>query len=213
MSNIEDSEKDKLQEEVNAFGWDAISSEFSRIYPNQNNPKHYGTIISWDFGGKDPLRGISIYDDIDCWHFVTYGLSELYEKESDNLDISGFGMEFTFRLKKNCYHNEENEIKCICGILQSIARITFTKGEVFKPFEYIYTGQSVGIDSEQKSQITGFITIPDVKANTIDTKNGRVEFVELIGVKDNELKRILNKELRVSELYEELKSDITDYCR
>lgn len=213
MSKIEDSEKDKLQEEVNAFGWDAISSEFARIYPNQNNPKHYGTIISWDFGGKDPLRGISIYDDIDCWHFVTYGLSELYEKESDNLDISGFGMEFTFRLKKNCYHNEENEIKCICGILQSIARITFTKGEVFKPYEYIYTGQSVGIDSEQKSQITGFITIPDIKANTIDTKNGRVEFVELIGVKDNELKRILNKELRVIELYEELKSDITDYCR
>lgn len=56
---------------------------------------------------------MSIYDDGDCWHFVTYGLSELYEKTSDNKEMSGFDMEFTFRLKKDNYDNEEGEIKCI----------------------------------------------------------------------------------------------------
>ncbi len=68
-------------------------------------------------------------------------------------------------LKKD-QKNEEAEIKCICGILQSIARITFTKGEVFSAYEYLYTGQTQGIDTEMKSNITGFITIPDNKLNS-----------------------------------------------
>ncbi|MDC7219293.1 MAG: suppressor of fused domain protein [Spirochaetales bacterium] len=199
--------------EESPLGWDAITNEFIRIYPGQDNPKHYGTLISWEFGGNDPLQGISIYEDKDSFHFVTFGLSELYEKHSENKDISGYGMELTFRLKKGCYENEEDEIKCICGILQSIARITFTKGEIFKPFEYIYSGQKSGVDSEQKSDITGFITIPDVKANPLSTVNGGLSFVQLIGVKDTELQQVLNKENDVRGLYESLGSDITDYKR
>ena len=31
--------------EVEAVGWDAIEKEFLRVYPGQDNPKHYGTII------------------------------------------------------------------------------------------------------------------------------------------------------------------------
>ena len=200
-------------EEINASGWDAITNECERVYPNQKNPKYYGTLINWMFGGNDPLEGISIYDGGDYWHFVTYGLSELYEKETENKDISGYGMEFTFKLKKDNYKNEEAEIKCICGILQSIARITFTKGEIFNVFENLYTGQTTGIDSEQKSNITGFITVPDDKFKEIDTPNGKVFFVEFIGVTDNELKAIRNKEISVKELYEKLGTDVTDYNR
>ena len=199
--------------EDKAIGWDAITDEFDSLYPGQTNPKHYGTLISWDFGGNDPLKGISIYDSGDSWHFVTYGLSELYDKVSSNKDISGFGMEFTFRLKKDNYENEESEIKCICGILQSIARITFVNKEIFKPYEYIYSGQTTGIDSLQKSNITGFITIPDVKAKELYTPNGKVMFVEFIGVTDKELKAIMNKEISVKELYERLGTDITNYNR
>ena len=200
-------------EEINAQGWDAITEECERVYPNQKNPKHYGTLISYRFGGKDPLDGISIYDGGDYWHFVTYGLSELYDKESEIKEVSGYGMEFTFKLKKDNYQNEEKEIQCVCGILQSIARITFTKGELFNPFEYLYTGQTVGIDYSQKSNITGFITIPDDKFNEIDTPNGKVCFVEFVGVTDNELKALNNKKIKVKELYEKIGTDITNYNR
>lgn len=198
---------------IKASGWDAITEECDRNYPNQKNPKHYGTIISWRLGGNDPLRGISVYDGGDYWHFVTYGLSELYEKETNNKDISGYGMEFTFKLKKDNYDNEEAEIKGICGILQSIARITFTKGEIFKPYEYLYTGQTEGIDTKEQSNITGFITIPDNNLKTINTLNGKVEFVEFIGVTNAELVALKNKELNVEDLYNKLQSDITDYNR
>jgi len=203
----------KETNKINAQGWDAITKECERIYPNQTNPKHYGTLINWNLGGNDPLEGISIYDGGDYWHFVTYGLSELYEKESNNQDISGYGMEFTLKLKKDNYEDEEAEIKCICGILQAIARITFTKGELFKAYEYLYTGQTTGIDTKMQSNITGFITIPDNNFNSINTPNGTVDFVEFIGVTNDELLAIMNKKLDIKTLYEKLDSDITSYNR
>lgn len=82
----------KKSEEINTDGWDAITKECERTYPNQENPKHYGTLIKWRLGGKDPIDGISVYDGGDYWHFVTYGLSEIYEKETDNKEISGYGI-------------------------------------------------------------------------------------------------------------------------
>ena len=201
------------QNEISAHGWDAITEEAERIYPGQKDPKHYGALIKWRLGGPDPLDGISIYDGGDYWHFVTYGLSELYEKESEDKEWSGYGMEFTFKLKKDKYENEEMEIKCICGLLQQIAKITFKNGEIFNPYEYLYTGQTEGIDSKQISNITGFITIPDTKFQTLNTENGRVDFVEFIGATDAELKALKNKEITVKELYEKIGSDITNYNR
>ena len=200
-------------EEVVMDGWNAITEAFEAIYPGQDKPKHYGVLIPWSLGGNDPLDGISIYDAGDYWHFVAYGLSELYEKESENKEYSGFGMEFTLKLKKGCYEDEEAEIKGLCGILQSIARLTFNSGEIFDVFEYLYTGQTTGMDTQAKSNITGFITIPDTDVKSVQTPNGKVDFVQFIGVTDNELIKLKDKEIAVAELYEKLGSDLTDYSR
>ncbi len=199
-------------DEVNTVGWDAITQEFERVYPGQDNPKHYGPIIKWIFGGNDPLDGISIYDGGKYWHFVSFGLTEIYDKESGCPETSGYGYELTFKLKKDNYEDEEAEIRNICGILQMIARLTFTKGEVFQPFEFIYTGQTTGIDAKQKSNLTGFITVKDPTVETINTPNGKVEFLELIGMTDAELKT-LSTVSSVMKIYEKLGTDITDYHR
>ena len=195
-------------------GWDAITAEFERIYPDQKAPIHYGTIVPYELGGNDPLNGISIYDGGDFWHFVTYGLSELYEKESQDKEWSGFGYELTFKLKKGCYtpENEANELKCVAGLLQQIARITFKNGEIFQNNEYLYTGKTAGIDFEQKSPLTGFICINDPSVNTLETPNGRVEFIEMIGMTDAELKTLGSHD-SVAEIYQKLGSDVTDYYR
>ena len=212
LKNNKETEK-ASNEDINTIGWDSITEACEKIYPTQKNPKHYGTLINWKFGGKDPLDGISIYDGGEYWHFVTYGLSELYNKETDDKNISGYGMEFTFKLKKDKYENEEAEIKCICGILQSIARITFTKGEIFNAYEYLYTGQTQGIDTKMKSNITGFITIPDKEIGSIKTPNGMVNFIEFIGVTNDELVAIKNKKLDVKTLYKKIGTDVTNYNR
>ena len=209
---IKKNKNDTTKNKIEANGWDASTEECERKY-KEKNPKHYGTLISWNLGGNDPLDGISVYDGGDYFHFVTYGLSELYEKESDNKDISGYGMEFTFKLKKDNYENEEAEIRCICHILQSIARITFTKNELFRPYEFLYTGQMQGIDAKMNSNITGFITVPDIDFNSINTANGKVEFVEFIGVTNDELVALKSKEIDAKTLYEKIGSDITNYNR
>lgn len=85
-----------------APGWNAIEKEFERVYPGQTDPKHYGTLIKWRLGGNDPLDGISVYEGRDYWHFVTFGSTELYEKETDDPEISGYGYELTFCYRAHC---------------------------------------------------------------------------------------------------------------
>lgn len=80
-------------------------------------------------------------------------------------------------------------------------------------YEYLYTGQTQGIDVEMKSNITGFITIPDNELNPINSPNGKVTFVEFIGATDSELIALKNKELDVKSLYEKIGSEITNYSR
>ncbi|OKZ70668.1 MAG: branched-chain alpha-keto acid dehydrogenase subunit E2 [Clostridiales bacterium 41_12_two_minus] len=203
---------DDAEQEIDSRGWDAITKTFERLYPGQNNPLHYGTLIPWQLGGNDPLRGISVYDGGDYWHFVSYGLSDLYEKETNDPEWSGYGFEFTLKLKKAGLADENAEIKTICGIFQALARLTFQNGEIFQPNEYIYTGQTEGMDNRQQSKLTGFITALD-EAGEIVTPNGRVQFVKLIGATDAELKALCNKETTVPRIAEMIGSDLTDYTR
>ena len=166
------------------------------------------------FGGPDPLDGISVYDAGDFWHFVSYGLSELYTKESTDSEYSGYGIELTFKLKKST--NDEEEIKNGCGLLQYVARYIFKTGKVVLPEEYIYTKQMVGIDAQQKSKLTGFLTASDNLAKPLDTPHGKVEFVTLIGATDAELRSVYESEtskLEVRKLLQELENQITDYNR
>ncbi len=206
---------EESSEEASTVGWDAIEQEFLRVYPWQTDPKHYGTLLRWRIGGNDPLDGISVYDAGDHWHFVTFGQSELYEKESDDPEYSGFGYELTFKLKKGFHDNEndeEEEIQSICGLLQFVARITFTEGAIFRPNEFLYTGQTEGIDLYQKSKLTGFIVVQDPTVETLQTPNGIVEFHELIGMTDAELRSLSSRD-SVKAIYEKLGSDITDFSR
>ena len=61
------------------------------------------------------------------------------------------------------------------------------------------------------SMHTGFITAED-EAGTIDTPNGKVDFVQLIGATDAELRAVMDKKLTVRELVEKI-GELTDYTR
>ena len=90
--------------------------------------------------------------------------------------------------------------------------MSFERGELFFPYEYIYTGQQEGMDAKQKSNLTGFITIADTSANKINTPNGSVFFLELVGMTDAELKTLSTGDT-VKAVYEKLGTDLTDYHR
>lgn len=199
--------------ELNAPGWDAIERAIDKYYNNEvKQIEHFGVLLSWRLGGNDPLDGISILDGGEYYHFVTYGLSELYEKETKDPEYSGFGFELTCKLKKSCVEDEDAQFRCMAGILQAIARISYTQGDIFQPDEYIYTGQEKGMDAEQKSAITGFILKED-DMGTIDTVHGKVQFVQLVGATDAELKMLVDQKMSVPELAAKIGTDLTDYNR
>lgn len=213
MGAFKKKKKEETPEKIETSGWDAIEEAVSSLYKGEpKQVEHFGVLIPWRLGGNDPLDGISIYDGGEYYHFVTFGLSELYEKETHDPEYSGFGFELTTKLKKSCIDDEEGEFRCMAGILQAVAGISYKQGDIFAPEEYIYTGQTAGMDIKQKSQITGFITKED-ELGEIMTPNGKVQFVQLIGATDAELKALVDKKMTVPELAQKIGTDLTDYAR
>lgn len=192
-------------------GWNAITAAFSALYPGQE-PRHFAPELPYALGGDEPLDGVSAYDAGDCWHIVSYGLSELYAKESDDPENSGFGFELTMKLSKNGLQDAEAELENCAALLQSLAQLCFEQEEVISPYEYIYTGQEQGVDTDSLSKICGFITLPD-PLGSLSTPNGRVDFVELVGVTNRELQPVLDGHWSVRDLADKLGSDRTDYSR
>ena len=197
---------------LSTAGWDAITHTLLAQYPSQTDPIHYAPPVSYRLGGSDPLDGISIYDGGEFYHFVTYGFSELYEKESENEQYSGFGFELTLKLRKSCIRKREKEQKNICGILQTLAHMSYENGDIFAPEEYIYTGQTTGLDADGTSPLTGFLTMQD-PLGIIDTPNGQVQFVQLVGATDAELCALSEGRTTVAALLAQLPMGLTDYKR
>ena len=67
----------------------------------------------------------------------------------------------------------ELELENICGIFQQVAAVTFETNELFLPYEYLSSGQTAGVDAGHESGITGFITVPDVKAQPLQRRSAR----------------------------------------
>ena len=200
------------EDDVKAYGWDAITECFERLYPGQTNPKHLGTLIKYHLGGPDPLDGVSIYDGGESWHFITFGFSDLYEKTpGEDPEWSGWGFELTLKLKKYPWV-DETEIRCVASVLQSLARYVYSSKKRFHAYEYIWTKQTEGFDANGKSKLTGFATLPD-EAGAIETPNGKLEFICVVGLSDSELRSIAEKQFTVRELLEKLGSPLTDYER
>lgn len=195
------------------YGMDAIDKEVESVYPSSTLHTNYVALQRWDLGGTEPLDRVTIHDGGDYYKYVTYGLTELYDKESKDKTKSGFGMEFTFKLKKAAYKDEDAELKNVVRVLQTIARSTILHGEIFKPYEFVYTSQTEVMDTEQKSNIAGFIIVPDKELESLDTPYGRIDFLAFIGVTQKELLAIRKQEITVQELYEKLGTDVTSYNR
>ena len=88
-----------------AAGWDAIDAALRPLYGDQA-PAHVGFGPTPALGGAD-LQGASAYARDDHWHYVSYGLSDLFDAGSDNpaqdpdgTPLSGWGFELTLRVAR-----------------------------------------------------------------------------------------------------------------
>jgi len=189
------------EDETDAPGWDAIDRALKSVYGAQE-PKHYGCVLPMSLGGNEPLQGISIYlSNIDRphWHYVTYGFTELYEKESEDAETSGFGFELTFRLAR---HDGDSEPPTWpLDFLQNIARYVFRTGNRFDQHHHVTLNGPIALDTA--TQITAISFVIDPELGTATSPNGQFRFLQVVGLCTDEYE--LAKEWNCAGLLEYVK--------
>ncbi|MBO0697071.1 MAG: suppressor of fused domain protein [Zavarzinella sp.] len=169
-------------------GWHAIDAALEPIYGDRE-PLHYGTIVSYAMGGPDPIHGISAYKNAKPrphWHFVTYGFSELWDKESTDPDVSGFGFELTFRPTRQ--PADSKPPNWALNFLQNLGRYVFETGNCFGVGHTMPLHGPIEVGSDTLIQAVSFVHDPQLPP--ISTPNGRVEFLQIVGLTMDELDAI-----------------------
>lgn len=180
--------KDENSPDDSAPGWDAIDAALRPLYGDRE-PYHVGTVVSYAEGGPDPIHGISAYKNAELtphWHLVTYGFSELWDKESTDREVSGYGFELTFRLA--CKARDKKPPIWAFNFLQSLGRYVFETGNAFGAGHTMPLNGPIQQGSKTLIHAASFA--PDPLLPPIETPNGRVDFLQVVGLTMDELEAI-----------------------
>ncbi|MEH1167341.1 suppressor of fused domain protein [Micromonospora sp. CPCC 205539] len=171
-----------------APGWEAIDARLDVLYPDVE-PKHYGTLHRFALGGPDPLDGISFYprdSPVSHWHIVSYGMSELYAKESDNPEESGWGFEFTFRVTRDI--EDTDPPMWAANMLQNLARYVYSSGNWFESGHHMDANGPIWQDYE--TAVTALAFVEDPELGTIPTPHGQMQFLQVVGLTGDEYEAV-----------------------
>ena len=211
-----DEYKSKFQDDSSP-GWDALNVPLQKLYGEQE-PKHWGTVISYMLGGPDPIDGISAYScdgDIDHLHFITFGYSSLYyDEESVGGDFSKFGFEMTFRLASNL--PPKSDPIWVVNFLQNIARYVFESGKHFGQYHWLPANGPIRSDSNTDIVGIGF-AYDTVLPSSVETPHGQVEFIQGFGLVQSEVNSLMDKTRTVKEILDSHRQSnpllVTDLAR
>lgn len=169
------------------LGWDFTDSILNKLYKNKE-PLHFGNISPF---GEKKLKGISVYDVKEKnphWHFITYGLTELYEKVSDNPEKSGFGIELTLRLAKEA--NETEVPNWAINFLNNLANYIFKTANVFNEGHYLDTNGPIAANSN--TNLKAVVFFRDAVLNKeYKSPNGNMKFLQVTGITHDELEAMI----------------------
>ena len=172
-----------------APGMTAIASALANLYGYHVRPVHWGTQSPMRAGGEDPLDGVSAFPSPsgEHWHYVTYGLTELYEGEASfpfQPGVSGFGFELTFRLARL---PGEDAPSWPVLMLQRLARYVFRSANVFRSGDHMALNAPMG---DRPSAIEGALFTLDPELKPLDTARGEVRFLQVVGITADELEAV-----------------------
>ena len=161
-----------------APGWDAINASLKHAFPGQE-PIHWGTNRLPD---QDGLYGLSAYQDGDDWFFITYGLTELFGKASDDPTTSGWGFELTMRVPAT----EAEPPVWPRKLLDKLGSYVFSSGRPFAAAHRFDFGEPI-TSGTPPSNLTCAAFAVDPQFGQIETPNGSVTFLTLVGITADEL--------------------------
>ena len=101
-------------------------------------------------------------------------------------------------------------------MLSNLARYTYTTERFFEAGECV-PGNGASLHIGTDSLITALLIVNDTSAQTLDTLHGKVEFIQFVGITEEELNFIRQDSGNISLLIEKMKKDnpelITDMDR
>lgn len=178
--------------ELSAPGWWAIDQALARVYPGQL-PHQFTSQTAFEPESPSPLPAVAVYEVPRAkiagvwhpahWHYVGYGLSELFEKLSDDPDVSGFGFELTLRVPRA--DGEERPPAWGVRLIQALGRYVLLSGEGFDSGHRADLGGPLvpGVATE----LRGIACVPDPALGKIATPFGTLLFLQVIGLHADEL--------------------------
>ncbi|GAB2519294.1 hypothetical protein HNR10_003484 [Nocardiopsis aegyptia] len=129
-------------------------------------------------GDQGGLNGVLAYPLEDHWLLVTFGLTELGEKTSEQTAVSGAGFEFTCRIPRE---PEDTSVPAwILRVLHALAD-RFLAGVDLDVGHWIITPSPLGGDPAN-GEMTSLAIVPDVDLRFLDTDNGLVLFFQIVGL-------------------------------
>jgi suppressor of fused-like protein len=139
------------------------------------------------FSRRGPLEEVAAYwlaGSDAHWHLITYGLSELYAKETLDRHRSGFGFELTFRWAPPDAAEPE-EPHWAVDMLTSLAGYVWSGGEPFESGDQIDLRGPIRLGAD--TPITAAVVVEDPGLSPLDGPFGRVDFLQVVGVTADEL--------------------------
>lgn len=180
----ESDESAPAEGEPTASGWDAIDEACRRLYGDQI-PRHVGYPPGRAFGSV--LQGCSAYRADGHWHYVTYGLSNLFDDdEGDNDGFSGWGYELTWRVRDS----RDKAPGWPFTVLQRVAKWASDSGFLLHEGNILQLGIPVTGHPHTDGPATSFtggLLATDPELGEISTPNGRVRFLQFVAVEPESL--------------------------
>ncbi|MHB1534263.1 MAG: suppressor of fused domain protein [Acidimicrobiales bacterium] len=135
------------------------------------------------FRGEGPLDEVTTHRAgvPEHWHLVTYGLTELAVKESDDPEVSGWGFELTFRLAGE--HDEEP--LWAVDLLTNLAAYVWTTRHPFAAGHHLDLGGPIRLGHD--TAITAAVVVADPALGRVMGPFGAVEFLQVVGITADEL--------------------------
>lgn len=170
-------------DEENAPGWDAIEEAVGEHLAVDGETQHWSTGV---LPGQDGVYGISAYRVPGLWLFVTFGLTELYDKESEDADVSGWGFELTMRVPRG--DDDQQPPQWPLTLLAQLGEYVYSSGSPFGPGHRLDPGGPITGSPDTRLTAVAFAADPELPS--LRTTNGSVDFLQVVGITHDELEQM-----------------------
>lgn len=169
---------------IAAPGWAAIDTACAIVHPAAL-PHQFTSPTAYDLDSPNPLPAVCVWEtQHGQWHYVTYGLSELFEKSSPRPDVSGFGFELCMRLHRE--PDEQRPPVWPIKLLQGIGHYVMSgHGELDTGHIVALGGPLCG--GARPTLLEGVVCVPDPQLGKVDTAHGSILFLLLVGLTADEI--------------------------